>query len=462
MKENVKQFSIDNIREVATDESVEFAIARIAVLSTRPNSHGVNITEEILRRDGKSVLGKWVVAKYNKWIDDTTTHLPSETIVGIVPKDANLTFEETDDGFLVMYVDAIISKIYATEVYKLFTKDNFRNVSVEMGTSNDTELEDGTTDIDGLCIYGITILGRTVKGSCPDANMKIVQFSEQQANDFYDKAFAFNKIKDMANDLIQFADNQLKLNKLEKKSKEDNMEENKEFSEKVDESKDEDIVMEEPTQIGEEETKAVKGDTEVDEIEGEVEDKEVELSEEESTEDKEMACGESKEMGCGKDDNKEMSCVEEKEMSEQPTEETVVEEKSFSEQAKEFAEEEYKDFVEKLFSCEMKDFVEQVVELKKFMDNRIKSDTEKRFSEIMVEPKLCLGEKAYNVLFEEGKTLGIEELDAFETKVKAFCEDAPKKQEQPEEEFLKFSCGDTTNEVKTELSVDELIEKYSY
>lgn len=450
MIETNKKFSINDVVIDRNVEDKDFAIAEIWALSEGNNSHHNPFSREVLERDAHTFKGKFIIGKYNKFISDTEGHEIQEDIYGYVsvtdePQFKLKVVDGVEKEFVV--VKAILSKIYAKEIVDMFNIDNKRSVSCEFSCAlmyDEDEYgraidEDGVVlnsdnPILGYSISGITILGKRINPSVKGADMVMKKFSEDT--------------------------NKLKLETI--KSKEDNMEENKEFSEKVDESKDEDIVMEEPTQIGEEETKAVKGDTEVDEIEGEVEDKEVELSEEESTEDKEMACGESKEMGCGKDDNKEMSCVEEKEMSEQPTEETVVEEKSFSEQAKEFAEEEYKDFVEKLFSYEMKDFVEQVVELKKFMDNRIKSDTEKRFSEIMVEPKLCLGEKAYNVLFEEGKTLGIEELDAFEAKVKAFCEDAPKKQEQPEEEFLKFSCGDTTNEVKTELSVDELIEKYSY
>lgn len=405
MKENVKQFSIDDIQEVATDESVEFAIARIAALSTRPNSHKVNITEEILRRDGISVRGKWIIAEYDKWKGDVTTHTHNTNIVGIVPQDAKIDFVTTDDGYVVMYVDAIISKLYATDFYRMFRDGvNRRAVSVEMATSNDYELPDGSTDIDGLNIYSICVLGQKINGSCPDANMKITKFSEKEANEFYNKAFALNKIKDMANDLIQFADNQLKLKELENTSKGEYMEENKDFSEQP---KEEDIVMEEEKQ---EESKT--NDT-----------KEMEEDSKDSEENIEK-----KELGCG-----------EKKMEEQPKE------KTFAEQCIECADEDNKEFISKLFSCEVKDIVSKIVELKKFNEQTIKEKTEKRFSEIMVEPKLCLGEKAYNVLFEEGKTLTFEELDNFETKVKAFCEDAPKKQEKNEDELLKFASSDTND-----------------
>lgn len=177
------QFSIDDIQSVATEESVEFAIAKIAVLSTKPNSHKINITKEILERDGKSILGKWVVADFNG--TDTTTHTSQEKIVGIIPSDQELEFVENEDGSVTMFAEAVISKIYATEVYNLFKSHNFRNVSVEMGTADDEELEDGSIDISGLCIYGVTILGLSVGGSCPDANMSIVRFSRNDADEYY-------------------------------------------------------------------------------------------------------------------------------------------------------------------------------------------------------------------------------------------------------------------------------------
>ena len=177
------QFSVDDIQSVATEESVEFAIAKIAVLSTKPNSHKINITKEILKRDGKSILGKWVVADFNG--TDATTHTSQEKIVGIIPNDQELEFVENEDGSVTMFAEAVISKIYATEVYNLFKSHNFRNVSVEMGTADDEELDDGSIDISGLCIYGVTILGLSVGGSCPDANMSIVRFSCNDADEYY-------------------------------------------------------------------------------------------------------------------------------------------------------------------------------------------------------------------------------------------------------------------------------------
>ena len=196
-------FSIDDIQEVATEDSVEFAIARIAVLSTKENSHRVNITKEILERDGKSVLGKWVIADFDG--TDVTTHTQNTHIIGIVPTDANIDFVENPDGSVTMFVDAIISKLYATEIYNLFKKHNFRNVSVEMATANDIEREDGSIDIDGLNIYSICVLGISVGGSCPDANMSITKFSEKSAEEYYQntKSFSLKQLAEQRNEKLK-------------------------------------------------------------------------------------------------------------------------------------------------------------------------------------------------------------------------------------------------------------------
>lgn len=196
-------FSIDDIQEVATEDSVEFAIARIAVLSTKKNSHRVNITKEILKRDGKSVLGKWVIADFDG--TDVTTHTQNTHIIGIVPTDANIDFVENPDGSVTMFVDAIISKLYATEIYNLFKKHNFRNVSVEMATANDVEREDGSIDIDGFNIYSICVLGISVGGSCPDANMSITKFSEKSAEEYYQntKSFSLKQLAEQRNEKLK-------------------------------------------------------------------------------------------------------------------------------------------------------------------------------------------------------------------------------------------------------------------
>ena len=89
---NTYKLSVDDIKRVSTDYSNEFALAKIAVLSTKPNSHKIPITDKILRESGDTIRGKWVIAEYDKWKHDVTTHTPDTKIIGIIPKDTNIEY----------------------------------------------------------------------------------------------------------------------------------------------------------------------------------------------------------------------------------------------------------------------------------------------------------------------------------------------------------------------------------
>ena len=521
---NVLQFSINNIHEVTTENSAEFCYARICVLSTRPNSHQVLITDEILRRDGLSVRGKWIVCDYNGF--DATTHTDKEKIVGIVPHNAEVEFIE-EDGYTSMYVDAIISKIYAKEIYDMFKADNFRNVSVEMMTNDEEALENGDIPIKGLEIVGITILGKYINGSCPNANMSIIKFSADEAEQYYNnksqqslKQFAeerkeklklvshpMDKSKgavDMGdwngdkvkNDLLKeknfktlaksvcllledgweekkkgalkypvmnlkdgkwvynaeglssaraygeqhdpsVADKAISIQKrlglYNKEDKEDNMEEKKKFSESESKDTEKDVVMEEPK---EEETK--------------------EMAQEDNKEEqpKEMDCGdETKEMS--DDDSKD----DDKDDEQEDKEDDDDKEKKFSldayvdqvamlamlenetEENKKLADEVMKqmsanEIVEK--------FVQMAKENAELKIEKEKSDKEKRdkkFSAIMASVKEDLDAKLFSELSEEGKDLTLEQLGAFENKVKAFAYEATKNNQRKEDNGIMRFAG---------------------
>lgn len=417
MVELNKTFSINDVILDRNAEDKDFAIMELWALGAGNNFYRNPISKEVLsaKENIETFKGKFIVGKYDKFTQDVKSHEIEESVFGYVsvldePQIKQKIVDGEEKDFVV--VKAYISKIYAKEIVDMFRLDNKRSVSCEF-TCNLQYDEDsyGRPIIDGIArdednpilaysISGITLLSKKVKPAVKGADAVMKRFSEDS-------------------------------NKLETKSKGDNMEDIKELSEQP---KDEDIVMAEETEDTKEFPKDKEDEKEMSCGDGDTE----EMAEEQPAEDntEEMSCGDSKEM----EEVEEMACggEENKEMSEEPQEE-----KSFSEQAKEFADEDHKEFVEKLFSMELKDMVEQIVELKTFMDSTIKANTEKRFSEIMVEPKLCLGEKAYNVLFEEGAKLTLNELDAFEQKVKAFCEDVPKKNTESDDELLKFACDDT-------------------
>ena len=166
----------------------EFAMAKVIFLSTNKNSHNIEISEEVLRKNAKSVLGKWLVAEYDDFYRDVTTHTDNQQIFGMFPTNQEVVFEQEGD-VVKASATAIISKVYSTKLYDLFTdEDTKKDVSVEMIVGGD-EHDDGSITATDFNIVGVTVLGKAlgqdVHGSCPDACMNMVRFSEEDANKFY-------------------------------------------------------------------------------------------------------------------------------------------------------------------------------------------------------------------------------------------------------------------------------------
>lgn len=173
-------FAVEEIKriEFSDYDEQEFSIARLGYISTKPNSHGICIGEDCLRASAPSALGKWVVAKM--FMGDATTHEPDEHIVGMIPKEQEVEFVNDDDGYLRAYCDAIISKRYAADFCEIFEKDNNRAVSIEARFDMENEY-----NAKSFTICGVTVLGKTVRPSCPDSDIEFVRFSESEAEDYY-------------------------------------------------------------------------------------------------------------------------------------------------------------------------------------------------------------------------------------------------------------------------------------
>ena len=188
MLEKLINFAVDTIQQIQFDDydEKEFAIAKVGFLSTRPNSHGLEISEEVLRKCASTVLGKWMVAKMNWLGTDATTHVPSEHIMGSFPKDQDIEFIEDDDGYLRAYATAIISKRYAKDYCKMFDDDNERAVSVEMSviTENGEDINDNVLSFN---IVGVTTLGKNVAPSCPESDVTMIRFSQEDADAYFNK-----------------------------------------------------------------------------------------------------------------------------------------------------------------------------------------------------------------------------------------------------------------------------------
>ena len=180
-------FEAEDIEKIDLDEysEREFAIGKLGFLSTRPNSHEIEISEDCLRKYAPTVLGKFLIADMTYKID-ATTHTDKQTIQGYVPKDQDVEFVYDNDGYLRAYVDVVVSKIYSTDFVNMFNDDNNRAVSVEMVVDM-VDPDSDTGVVNEFNITGVTVLGHGVNPSCPQSDIEITRFSEDSAEKFYEQ-----------------------------------------------------------------------------------------------------------------------------------------------------------------------------------------------------------------------------------------------------------------------------------
>ena len=536
MQEYMKKFSIEDVQLYREqDEDPDFAYVELWALAEGNNSHRNPFSKEVLERDAHTFKGKFIVAKYDKFQNDTEGHELDEIIIGYVPPNEELEFKNKEvDGVEKEFVVAkgVLSKIYAKEVVDLFRTNNGRTVSCEFSCATQYEENEYGKAIDenGLemdvdnpvlsyHIHGITVLGLKYNPSVAGTEIKVKQFAEkceqQSLKQFAEErkeklklvSHPMDKSKgavDMGdwngdkakNDLLKeknfktvaksvcllledgweekkkgalkypvmnlkdgkwvynaeglssarsygeqhdpsVADKAISIQKrlglYNKEDKEDNMEEEKKLSESESKDTEKDIVMEEPK---EEVTK--------------------EMAQEDNKEEqpKEMGCdGETKEMS--DDDSKD----DDKDDEQEDKEDDDDKEKKFSldayvdqvamlamlenetEDNKKLADEVMKqmsanEIVEK--------FIQMAKENAELKIEKEKSDKEKRdkkFSAIMASVKEDLDAKLFSELSEEGKDLTLEQLGAFENKVKAFAYEATKNNQRKEDDGIMRFAG---------------------
>lgn len=220
---NKYSFSISNIEmfEAENYDKDEFGIVHLDFLGTNPNSHQLEISEEVLKKYANTILGKWIVADMTKIID-CGSHSPLEKIVGYIPETQDIKFTRNSDGYLRANCVGIISKIYAQDFCEVFMNTNTkRSVSVEMLTAGE---EFNQNKLVALNIVGVTVLGLKIKPSSPGSEINFTRFSEKE------------KIEEKYCNIIQkMSDNSLSELKKFAKERRVNMEKK---TYKVDKSKD--------------------------------------------------------------------------------------------------------------------------------------------------------------------------------------------------------------------------------
>lgn len=418
----VKKFSINDIELFKEDNDVDFAHVKIWALAEGNNSHKNPISLEILKRDANTILGKLIIGKFEKYENDTTTHVPDQTILGYIPKEQEVKFEEKN-GKTFITVEGLISKLYATDVVQMFKDINFRSVSCEFSCKEGEEDEFGNKPILSFSIHGVTILGLKYSPSCKGAEIKVMQFAEKE--------------------------NSLNLKLFAQKRK-------KEFELK--ESKEEKMADKE---------KKVTAEEKVEETENK--EKEMAEQEEEKKEDKPSNSEEDtkKKMSEEKDDEEDDDDKDEKEkkMSTDSNVDTMAS-LAFLENETE----QYKEMINKMYAQDKEIIMEEYLkmakerdELKTYQENRMKEDKEFAVNKIMADVKEDLDEKEFEDLKKEGMACKYEDVKGFENKVKAFAYEKSKsnpKKKESNEDIMKFEAKNVKEEKSTEETVDDIYNKY--
>lgn len=537
MQEYMKKFSVEDVQLYREqNEDPDFAYVELWALAEGNNSHRNPFSKEVLERDAHTFKGKFIVAKYDKFQNDTEGHELDEIIIGYVPPNEELEFKNKEvDGVEKEFVVAkgVLSKIYAKEVVDLFRTNNGRTVSCEFSCATQYEeneygraIDDNGLEIDvdnpvlSYHIHGITVLGLKYNPSVAGTEIKVKQFAEkceqQSLKQFAEErkeklklvSHPMDKSKgavDMGdwngdkakNDLLKeknfktlaksvcllledgweekkkgalkypvmnlkdgkwvynaeglssaraygeqhdpsVADKAISIQKrlglYNKEDKEDNMEEEKKLSESESKDTEKDIVMEEPK---EEETK--------------------EMAQEDNKEEqpKEMGCdGETKEMS--DDDSKDDDKDDEQEDKEDDDDN---QEKKFSldayvdqvamlamlenetEENKKLADEVMKQMSANEIVEKFVQMAKENAELRADKEKNEREKADKKFSAIMASVKEDLGAKLFSELSEEGKDLTLEQLGAFENKVKAFAYEATKNKTRKEDDGIMRFAG---------------------
>ena len=533
----MKKFSIEDVQLYREqDEDPDFAYVELWALAEGNNSHRNPFSKEVLERDADTFKGKFIVAKYDKFKGDVEGHELDESIIGYVPPNEEVEFKNKEvDGVEKEFavVKGLLSKVYAKEVVDLFRTNNSRTVSCEFSCATQYEeneygraIDENGLELDvdnpvlGYHIFGITVLGLSLKPSVAGTEIKVKQFAEkceqQSLKQFAEErkeklklvSHPMDKSKgavDMGdwngdkakNDLLKeknfktlaksvcllledgweekkkgalkypvmnlkdgkwvynaeglssaraygeqhdpsVADKAISIQKrlglYNKEDKEDNMEEEKKLSESESKDTEKDIVMEEPK---EEETK--------------------EMAQEDNKEEqpKEMGCdGETKEMSDedSKDDDKDDE-QEDKEDDDDNQEkkfslDAYVDQVAMLAMLENETEENKKLADEVMKQMSANEIVEKFVQMAKenaeLKIEKEKSDKEKRdkkFSAIMASVKEDLDAKLFSELSEEGKDLTLEQLGAFENKVKAFAYEATKNNQRKEDDGIMRFAG---------------------
>lgn len=395
------KLSLEDFSKFAKDDDPSLAIADTCFLSTRPNSHGLDISEKVLREYAPTILGKFLVGNMNWSRTDTLGHESRPDIFGYFPTDQEIRFVEKD-GYLLAYAYVVISKIYATEYYEIFKRDNFRNTSVEMLCEFSDE---ENKVVSSFRIEGLSSLGASVKQSCPDAHIEVIRFSEKEANEYYNRSRSIWD-EDVKGEVLMS----------KPKEKEDIvMEEQKD--EKLETATEETMAEEKTEEPTSEEAKEDEKMAEPTEEEPKDEPKEDEGEVKASEEEVKAGCGEDEKLGCEKEKLEDEESEDDKDDEADDKEEDDADDKEkMAELEAKLAETEAKLSEKDETIAKMQEQIDSLVKFKEEKENLEKMSV---VNSTLAQVKDKMSQEDYAKFEEKGNACKLEDVTAWKNEVLA-------------------------------------------
>ena len=165
------EFAVDKFDLVEMADS-EIMKIKMYIVSEGDNHHKRPISWDSIQAARATLVGKPIVAKYNKFTQDVMGHEFDEVPIGVILRDEDI-FEETDeDGKRWLGAMGDIWMRYSQDISGVLIRDMFKDLSMEIIVAEESE----NGDIDAFAFTGITLINKNP--AIPNARAEVLSFQE--------------------------------------------------------------------------------------------------------------------------------------------------------------------------------------------------------------------------------------------------------------------------------------------
>jgi len=171
-------FEVSNYDLVEMAES-EIMKVKMKIVSEGNNAHDMPIKWETILKAKDTLVGKPIVAKYDRWNKDLMGHEEDEIPVGVVLRSEDI-FEDTDENgkrWLCAYGD--IWMRYTQDITGVLIRDMMKHLSMEILVAEQDEI---SNEILAFAFTGITLIGEDRSPAVDNAKLEVLTFEAVKDN----------------------------------------------------------------------------------------------------------------------------------------------------------------------------------------------------------------------------------------------------------------------------------------